>query len=76
VEYPRKICKMKALMEKLTEKVSLRNIDLVFPDNDAKYVITQSILLQISRQVRETGVTNRMSYHYHLHRKSPLFRDG
>jgi hypothetical protein len=35
---------MKSLRERLTEKVLLRNIDLVFPDNNAKNVITQSIL--------------------------------
>jgi hypothetical protein len=36
VESPGKLCKIKALRERLTEKVSLRNIDSVFPDNDAK----------------------------------------
>jgi hypothetical protein len=36
VESPGKLCKMKALRERLTEKVSLRNIDSVFPDNGAK----------------------------------------
>jgi hypothetical protein len=36
VESPGKLCEEKALRERLTEKVSLRNIDSVFPDNDAK----------------------------------------
>jgi hypothetical protein len=38
--------KMKALRERLTEKVSLRNIDSAFLDNGAKNVITQSVLSQ------------------------------
>jgi hypothetical protein len=57
VEFPGKLCKMKALRERLTEKVSLRNIDSMFPDNGAKNVIAQSVLSQIPRQVREIGVT-------------------
>jgi hypothetical protein len=44
VESPSKPHKMKALRERLTEKVSLRNIESVFPDNGAKNVIAQSIL--------------------------------
>jgi hypothetical protein len=75
VESPGKLRKMKALRERLTEKVSLRNIDSVFPDNGAKNVIAQSVLAQSPRQVREIGVTNMISYHCHLNRKSPLFRD-
>jgi hypothetical protein len=46
-----KLCKIKALRERLTEKVSLRNIDSVFQGNGAKNVITQSVLAQIPRQV-------------------------
>jgi hypothetical protein len=46
VESPGKLRKMKALRERLTEKVSLRNIDSVFPDNGAKNVIAQSVLSQ------------------------------
>jgi hypothetical protein len=38
-------------------------------------VIAQSVLAQSPRQVREIGVTNKISYHCHLNRKSPLFRD-
>jgi hypothetical protein len=38
-------------------------------------VITEFVLAQIPRQVREIGVTYRISYHCHLNRKSPLFRD-
>ena len=38
MESPGNICKMKALRENLTEKVSLRNIESVFLDNDAKNV--------------------------------------
>jgi hypothetical protein len=47
-----KLRKMKALRERLTEKVSLRNIDSVFPNNDAKNVIAQSILSQILKASR------------------------
>jgi hypothetical protein len=68
VESPGKPRKMKALRERLTEKVSLRNIDSVFPDNDAKNLIAQSILAQSPRQVKQDwrkGVT----YHCHLNRK-------
>jgi hypothetical protein len=36
VESPRKLHKIKALRERLIEKVSLRNIDSVLPNNDAK----------------------------------------
>jgi hypothetical protein len=36
MESPGKIRKIKALRERITKKVSLRNIDLVFPDNDTK----------------------------------------
>jgi hypothetical protein len=36
VESLGKLCKMKALRERLIEKVSLRNIDSMFPGNDAK----------------------------------------
>jgi hypothetical protein len=39
------------------------------------YVVTHFALAQSPRQVREIGVTNRISYHCHLNRKSPLFRD-
>jgi hypothetical protein len=46
VESLGKLRKMKALRERLTEKVSLRNIDSVFLGNNAKNVITQSILAQ------------------------------
>jgi hypothetical protein len=51
MESPRKLCEVKALRERLTEKVSLRNIDSVFPDNGAKNVIAQSVLAQNPRQV-------------------------
>jgi hypothetical protein len=44
VEFPGKLCKVKALSKRLTEKVSLRKIDSVFPDNSAKNVIAQSVL--------------------------------
>jgi hypothetical protein len=46
VESPGKISKMKALRERLTEKVLLRNIDSVFLENDAKNVIVQSVFDQ------------------------------
>jgi hypothetical protein len=46
VESPGKLCEVKALSKRLTEKVSLRNIDSVFPDNGAKNVIAQSVLSQ------------------------------
>jgi hypothetical protein len=75
VESPGKLCKMKALRERLTEKVSLRNIDSMLPGSGAINVIVQSVLAQSPRQVKEIGVTNRISYHCHLNRKSPLFRD-
>jgi hypothetical protein len=75
MESPGKLRKMKDLRERLIKKVSLRNIDLVFLDNDAKNVIAQSVLAQSPRQVRDIGVTNRISYHCHLNKKSPLFRD-
>jgi hypothetical protein len=52
VESPGKLRKMKALRERLTEKVSLRNIDSVFPDNGAKNVITQSVLSQSLKESR------------------------
>ena len=47
-----KFLKMKALRERLTEKVSLRNIDSVFPGNDAKNVIAQSILVESLNESR------------------------
>jgi hypothetical protein len=46
VDSPGKLCKMKALRDRLTEKVSLKNIDSVFPGNDTKNVIVQFVLSQ------------------------------
>jgi hypothetical protein len=69
VELPGKLCKMKALRERLTEKVSLRNIDSVFPDNGAKNVIAQSVLSQSPRQVKQDWCNKGVTYHCHLNRK-------
>jgi hypothetical protein len=52
VESPSKLRKMNSFRERLTEKVLLMNIDSVFPKNDAKNVITQSILAQIPKASR------------------------
>jgi len=51
LESPGKIIKMKALKERITKKKLLRTIDSVFPNNDAKNVIAQSVLSQSLRQV-------------------------
>jgi hypothetical protein len=75
VEYPGKLCGKKALGKGLPKKCHSRKIDSVFPDNDAKNVITQFVLAQSPRKVRDIGVTRRISYHYHLNREFLLFRD-
>jgi hypothetical protein len=49
MESPGKLRKMKGLRKRLTEKVSLRNIDLVFPGNGAKNVVAQYVLAQTPR---------------------------
>jgi hypothetical protein len=52
VESPGKLCKIKAFEERLTEKVSsLRRIDSVFPDNDAKMLSHNLYLPKSQRQV-------------------------
>jgi hypothetical protein len=51
VELPGKLCKIKALKVKLTEKVSLRNIDSMFPDNGAKMLSRNLYLSKRERQV-------------------------
>jgi hypothetical protein len=51
VESPGKLHKIKALRERLTEKVSLRNIDSVFPDNGAKMLSHNLYLPKSPRQV-------------------------
>jgi hypothetical protein len=46
VDSPSKLCKMKALDKVLPKKRHSRKIDSMFPDNDAKNVITQFVLSQ------------------------------
>jgi hypothetical protein len=75
VESLGKLCEMKALDKGLPKKCHSRKIDSVFPGNGAKNVIAQSVLAQSPRKVRDIGIKNRISYHCHLNRKSPLSRD-
>jgi hypothetical protein len=52
VESPGKLCEMKALNKVLPKKFRSRKIDSVFPNNDAKIFIAQSILAQILKESR------------------------
>jgi hypothetical protein len=50
VESPGKLCKIRTLEERLTEKVSsLRRIDSVFPDNGAK-MLSHSLYLDVKER--------------------------
>jgi hypothetical protein len=50
VELPGKLCKIKTLEERLTEKVSsLRRIDSAFPDNGAK-MLSHSLYLVVNER--------------------------
>jgi hypothetical protein len=53
---------------------SLESASLLLLNQGFSHDITQSLPAQSSRQVREIGVTNMISYHCHLNRKSPLSR--
>jgi hypothetical protein len=52
VESPGELCKVRDFEERLTEKVSsLRRIDSVFPDNDAKMLSHNLYIPKIQRKV-------------------------
>jgi hypothetical protein len=52
VESPSKLCKIKALKVKITKKVSLRNIDSVFPGSGAK-MLSCNLYLSLRERPRK-----------------------
>jgi hypothetical protein len=69
VELPGKLCEKKALDKGLPKKCRSRKIDSMFPDNGAKNVITQSVLAQSPRQVKQDWRNKGVTYHCHLNKK-------
>ena len=77
MDSPGKICKIKILEERLIEKVSsLRRIDSVFPDNDAKMLSHNLYFDRRERQMKTNWRNERLSYHYHLNRLSLSISGG